>query len=284
MALPLALSRAQLEQLLAEDAPYGDLTTETLGIGAAPGVMRFSARGAMVLALAAETAALIELAGARVTLSARDGDVLEPGAPILSAEGPADALLRAWKVAQTLIEIWSGVASAAREIVDAARAVSPDISVACTRKTTPGTKAFAVAAVRAGGAVMHRIGLSETILVFPDHLAFLPDADLSDIVARLRQQAPEKKLVAEARNPDEALRMAKAGFDVIQAEKFSAADLAATMTRLSTLPSRPLVAAAGGVKASNAADYARAGADILVTSAPYAATPRDVSVVFSRHA
>jgi molybdenum transport protein len=56
------------------------------------------------------------------------------------------------------------------------------------------------------------------------------------------------------------------------------------MTRLSTLPSRPLVAAAGGVKASNAADYARAGADILVTSAPYAATPRDVSVVFSRHA
>jgi len=39
-----------------------------------------------------------------------------------------------------------------------------------------------------------------------------------------------------------------------------------------------LLAAAGGVNAENAADYARAGADILVTSAPYVAKPRDVQV------
>ena len=39
--------------------------------------------------------------------------------PILTAHGPAAALLRSWKVAQTLIEIWSGVASDARAIVEA---------------------------------------------------------------------------------------------------------------------------------------------------------------------
>ena len=44
----------------------------------------------------------------------------------------------------------------------------------------------------------------------------------------------------------------------------------------------PLVAVAGGVNARNAADYARAGADILVTSAPYWAPPSDVRVTFLR--
>ena len=40
-----------------------------------------------------------------------------------------------------------------------------------------------------------------------------------------------------------------------------------------------LLAPAGGVTAANAVDYARAGADFLVSSAPYFAPPADVKVV-----
>ncbi|TYO61677.1 hypothetical protein FXV83_37000 [Bradyrhizobium hipponense] len=39
-----------------------------------------------------------------------------------------------------------------------------------------------------------------------------------------------------------------------------------------------LKAAAGGINAGNAAAYAQAGADVLVTSSPYLAKPRDVQV------
>ena len=42
----------------------------------------------------------------------------------------------------------------------------------------------------------------------------------------------------------------------------------------------PLIAAAGGINATNAGDYAAAGADLLVTSAPYWAPPKDVQVRF----
>jgi molybdenum transport protein len=220
------------------------------------------------------------MAGARVEVFCNDGQNLPAGALILRAKGPAGALLRGWKVAQTLIEIWSGVATAAREIVDAARAVAPNICIACTRKNTPGVKDFSVAAIRAGGAVMHRLGLSETILVFPEHLAFVGDVPLKRIAERLRNQAPEKKLVIEACGLDEAIRAAEAGFDVIQAEKFTPDDIARLKEHLSQMPKSPAIAAAGGVNSRNAADYARAGADILVTSAPYAAAPRDVSVRF----
>lgn len=270
---------SELEALLADDVPHGDLTTCALGIGAAPGVMTFSARGAMVLAEVESAAALLALAGCRtVTVHAGSGDRLEAGAPILTAEGAAGALHRGWKVAQTLIEAWSGVASAARAIVESARAVAPDIAVACTRKNTPGTKSFAVRAVQAGGASMHRLGLSESVLVFPEHRAFLRDEPLSAIVARLRRAAPEKKLVIEAKDIATALEAADAGFDVVQAEKFEPAEVAALMEALAARQRRPLVAAAGGITADNAGDYARAGADILVTSMPYFARPRDVSV------
>lgn len=165
--------------------------------GSAPGLMQFTARDRMALALAEDAAAIIELAGCQVELLASSGSMLEPGTPILSARGPASALLRSWKVAQTLIEVWSGVATEARAIVTAATAVAPNIVVACTRKNIPGTKCFAVAAVKAGGAVMHRLGLSETILVFPEHRAFLREMPLAELVRQLRRAAPEKRLVIE---------------------------------------------------------------------------------------
>lgn len=277
-------SRAELERLLEDDVPYGDLTTDALGIGTMSGVMRFSARSSMVLALAEDAAAIIELAGCDVDLLASSGTTLGQEAPILQARGPAAALLRSWKVAQTLIEIWSGVASETRAIVEAARAVAPRIAIACTRKNVPGTKRFASAAVKAGGAVMHRLGLSETMLVFPEHRAFLGELPLFEVVERLRKSAPEKRLVVEVTTIEAALAAAVAGFDVIQAEKFTPDDIAALVKRMASMAyqrARPIIAAAGGVTAGNAAAYAQAGADILVTSSPYMAKPRDVQVRIS---
>jgi molybdenum transport protein len=271
-------SRAELEGLLFDDVTHGDLTTEALGIGAEPATMQFLARDTMVVALVKDAAAIIEMSGGHVELAACCGSILTPGELILTARGPAGALLKSWKVAQTLIEVWSGVASAARELVVTARAVAPEVVVACTRKNVPGTKRYAAAAVKAGGAVMHRLGLSESVLLFPEHRGFLGDQTLAQIIERLRRGAPEKKLVIEVTSVEAALAAAEAGFDVVQLEKFAPTDVATLMQQFSAGTPRPLVAVAGGVNASNAAAYAGAGADLLVTSAPYLAKPRDVQV------
>ena len=73
-----------------------------------------------------------------------------------------------------------------------------------------------------------------------------------------------------------------AGFDVIQAEKFSPAEIAALVARMSLMASvrsaPPVVIAAGGIHAGNVEAYAKAGAGIVVTSSPYLARPRDVQV------
>ncbi len=79
-----------------------------------------------------------------------------------------------------------------------------------------------------------------------------------------------------------ALAAAGAGFDVIQAEKFSPAEISALCGQLAGGRRHPVIAAAGGVTAENAAAYATAGADILVTSSPYLARPRDVQARITR--
>jgi molybdenum transport protein len=277
----IALKTDDLERLLSDDAPHGDLTTESLQIGEAGGTIRFTARSAMVAAAIEEAAALLAMAGVAIASRARAGERFAAGASLLEGAGPADGLLRAWKVSQTLVEIWSGVASATRALVDAASSARPDVVVACTRKNVPGTKALAIASIKAGGAVPHRLGLSETILVFPEHRVFLPDSDLSSLARQLKARAPEKKIIIEVNDVPDAVAAAQAGFDVIQLEKFTPKAVAAVASAISGLATRPALAAAGGINPDNAADYVRAGADVLVTSWPYTARPVDVSVTIS---
>jgi molybdenum transport protein len=209
------------------------------------------------------------------------GSHAEAGDMLLLAEGTAAALLASWKVAQTLVEMASGIASGARAIVEAARAVRPEMVVACTRKAFPGTRAVAVKAIIAGGAVPHRLGLSETILVFPEHRAFLGGESLASALGRVRAQSPEKKLVVEVKTFEEAEEAAHAGADVVQLEKFPPGEVAQVVAHLAAIAPAVKVAAAGGVKAGNAADYARAGAHVLVTTAPYLAPPMDVAVTIA---
>lgn len=272
------ITDSDLDRYLAEDVPYGDLTTHALGIGTQPGVMVFRARAAMVVAAVEDAARLIARAGARVSGVLPSGSAAQAGDVLLRAEGPASALLAAWKVSQTLVEAASGIASGARALVDAARAVNPDVVVACTRKAFPGTRAVAVGAILAGGAVPHRLGLSETVLVFPEHRAFLGDESLADALARLRRSCPEKKLVVEVNSAAEAKAAALAGADVVQLEKFAAEAVAELAAWFRDAAPAVKLAAAGGVNVGNAAAYAGAGAHILVTSSPYLAPPRDVAV------
>jgi molybdenum transport protein len=258
------LNDGQLLALLADDVPFGDLNTLALGMGGQAAHLSFAARQAMTVAGSEEAARLFELAGARSELLAPSGSALQPGGLILQAHGPAAALHCAWKAAQTLVEWASGISTATAAVVLAPKGTA----VACTRKTAPGTKAMSVKAVLAGGGSMHRL--------------FLHEAP-AQTIARQRSSQPEKKIVVEVADQDEALSWADVGADVLQLEKFTPEALALCRQAIDARPGRrPLLAAAGGVRAENAAAYVAAGADFLVTSSPYAAPPRDVQVQFRR--
>lgn len=276
-----ALSDDALQELIREDAPYGDLTTAGLSMGDMPGRIVMAARQPMTVCGSEEAARLFELLGATATVISPSGKHVLGGAELISAHGRASSLLLAWKVAQTLMEYASGVASEVARMVTELRAAGHAQPVACTRKTFPGTRALSVKAVLSGGGIMHRMGLSETMLLFPEHRVFL-DVSTDDMVGRLRKYQPEKRLVVEVGSMQEALAMATSGADVLQLERFTPEAVKQCKVALHTSRLHPTLAVAGGVNASNAVAYADAGADILVSSAPYHAPPRDVEARFSR--
>lgn len=275
-----ATEDAALLALLHEDAPHGDLTTEGLGLAGAPAAIDFTARGAMVPAGLEAAARLLHLCGATVRLHARSGAGVAAGTLLLQGHGPAAGVLLAWKTAQTLVEACSGIATATAAIVQRLRAEGFHTPLACTRKNFPGTRRWAAQAVKAGGGVMHRLGLSESLLVFPEHRALLPETELLVRLHALRAAQPEKRLVLEVGSVDEALHLARAGVaDVLQLERFSPDALAELKALLASQGLAGVkLAPAGGVNQGNALAYARAGADFLVSSAPYFAPPADVQV------
>lgn len=272
----LALTDEELARLLNDDVPCGDLTTETAGIAQQAARLEFRARQEMVVCAVEEAARLFTLGGAKVDVSVRSGQRVSKDTVLLAATGPAQVLHRVWKTAQVLVEWASGISTASAAIVSAA---SP-VAVACTRKNVPGTKALSVKAVRAGGATMHRLGLSESLLLFPEHRLYLDETPAA-IVERIKRAEPERKLVVEVAHIEDALVWARAGADVLQLERFTPDALAECRTALEHAGLRTALAAAGGVRADNAAAYVRAGADLLVTSAPYTALPKDVQVTFA---
>lgn len=277
----LALDDSELSRLLADDVPYEDITTRALAIGNLPGRLEFRARRAMTACGGEEAVRLFQLVGATARLLVPSGGLVGAGVCLLQASGSATSLHRAWKTAQVLMETVSGIASATAAIVAAAQVDGRAVPVACTRKALPGTKALALKAVRAGGATVHRLGLSDSLLVFPEHRLFLEEPP-AHTIARLYRAEPERKLVVEVTTVEEALEWAAAGADVLQLEKFPPETVARCRAQVDALMAGhpPLLAAAGGVRADNAASYVAAGADLLVTSAPFSAPPADVAVAF----
>lgn len=279
MTSPYLLPDAYLENLLQEDAPFGDATTFALGIGQQPGRLVFRARYDMVVCGSEEARRIGELRGLSVFGElVASGTRLAAGSDILSLSGPAAGLHGAWKTAQTLMEYLSGIATCSADILAAARRANPQASVVCTRKNFPGTKAAAMKAVLCSGASPHRLSLSETLLVFAEHRAFLPDATPEELLQRLRRQWPERATVVEVGDIEAALRWLDAGVDIVQLEKLSPEAVEKIARHLAGNSRHGRIAAAGGIKPDNAEAYARAGAGILVTSAPYFAPPRDVAV------
>lgn len=274
------LDDGELERILNEDVHFGDLTTAALAIGDSSGVITFAARSAMTVCCVEEAARMLARAGCRCGAPRMRGVQVEADALLLEADGNAAALHRVWKSAQTLIEYASGIASAAARIVAAADATGTGPAVVCSRKNFPGTRAVASLAIAAGGAAAHRLGLSETLLVFAEHRVFL-QGELALHLARLKRLHPEKKLIVEVSGIEEGLAVARAGADIIQLEKFTLVQTSAFVEAARCLARPPLVAAAGGIDASNAAAYAATGVDILVTSAPYFAAPAEVNVVIA---
>jgi len=276
----ILLSDQELETLLSEDVPYGDLTTKSLGIDTQHARITFSTRDRPLVASCTEEAVrLCGLYGLEIDGFIKSGTLIPPKSVFLEAHGEAGNVHRIWKSVQNLLDYAGGIATYTREAVLLARSVNPDIVIATTRKTTPFTKKIAIKAVESGGGVAHRLGLSESILVFDYHRVFFPtDEAFATALHKAKITNPEKKIVIEAETLEEGLKFASMGADILQLEKMPLTKLSDAVRSIREQFPHITLIATGGISTKNIAEYASTGVDMIVTSSPYNAQPADIKV------
>lgn len=272
-----------IERFIKEDVPYIDLTTFVLGIGNEKGRICFTSREATVLSGVEEVIRIFEKLGIKTTEFLPSGKRIGSGEIIIAAEGLVSSLHMAWKVSLNILEYCCGMATRTGRLVDKAKAINPKISIVATRKCFPGTKELSVKSILAGGAFPHRLGLSETILIFKQHVNFIGGFDkLPEMAKQIRINACEKKIIVEVENELEALFLAKSDIDGIQFDKVAAVDLRVMVEKIRKINPKIALIGAGGVNESNVHEYAATGIDAIATTSVYFGKPSDIKCTIDK--
>ncbi len=186
-----------------------------------------------------------------------DGDAVTAGSTVATISGPARAILSAERVALNFLGHLSGVASATRRFADAI--ADTGAQIICTRKTTPGLRAFEKYAVRCGGGSNHRFGLDDAILIKDNHIAVA--GGVGAAVERARAFAGILvKIEIEVDTLDQLGEALAAGADVVLLDNM-APDLVAQAVAINQ--GRAVLEASGNVTRESVAAIAATGVDFI---------------------
>ena len=243
-----------VERALEEDIGSGDLTTEMC----VPAERQ--ARGSFVVRepIVAAGVELLPLIYSDVRIKAQSGATLKPGDQIATVRGNARLLLTRERVALNFLQHLSGIATLARTFVD--RVSGTGCRILDTRKTIPGLRELEKAAVKAGGATNHRIGLFDAILIKNNHITAAGGVRAA-LAATEGASVPVEIEVRTRAELDEAL---VCGAKMLLLDNLSPAD-AKEWVRY--IDHRATVEISGGVTLETVRTYAETGADFVSVGA-----------------
>jgi nicotinate-nucleotide pyrophosphorylase (carboxylating) len=257
---------------VAEDLPAGsglgvDVTSAATVPAALVATGRIVARARGVVAGLPVAAAVFDAVvgpAALVTLTAADGDRVEPGTEVLRVTGPVRGLLTAERTALNLLCHLSGVATATRAWVDAIAGTGA--AVRDTRKTLPGLRALEKYAVRAGGGVNHRMSLVDAALVKDNHV--VAAGGVAAAFAAVRAAFPDLPVEVECDTLEQVGEAVEAGADLILLDNMTLDEQRAAVTLARRVPpdarrAGVLLEASGGLTLDVAAQVAATGVDYL---------------------
>ena len=252
---------------LDEDAPWGDITSQSLIPADAMAEATLEAREPGVFSGGAVFAAAFTLTDPSIIVQmlVADGDAFEAGATLATARGPARALLTAERIGLNFVQRMSGIATLTARYV--AEVAHTGVRIADTRKTTPGLRAFERHAVVSGGGHNHRFSLSDAVMAKDNHLAVLTRSGVSvtdalrGAIARL-PHTTHVEVEVDRLEQIEAVLAARIG--TIMLDNFSPEDLVLGVAQVA---GRATVEASGGVNLDTVRAIAETGVDVISVGA-----------------
>jgi molybdenum transport protein len=260
----------ELLEYIKEDVPYFDLTTYIQEAGEKRAKLEVYTREEVVVSCLHEASRIAELLGCEVLTCIPERQIVKEGEVLLSFFGNYEKVHQAWKLTQVLLEYSCKMATYTAAMIKAIKEVNSTCELLSTRKSFPFAKRLCIKAIMDGGALPHRLGLSESVLFFAQHRSIYEnDAVFYKEISKLKLKIPEKKLIVESDNLQDSIALMHHGVDVLQLDKVDLETLKNVIDYKDKHFLHVKILMAGGVNLKNAKEYANCGIDGIVTSALY---------------
>ncbi len=271
-----------LQSWLVEDIGRGDRTTQSLfPAGSKPGQARWIIKEAGVVAGLPIAARVFHLLNSQVEFNAMvaEGQWCEAGQAIATITGSMDALLTGERVALNLVMRLSGIASMTRKYVELIDDLPTQL--VDTRKTTPGLRLLEKYASQVGGAMNHRMGLDDAVMLKDNHI--VAAGGIGAAIAQVRTHMPYPLTIeVETETLDMVDAALAHGADIIMLDNMPLAMMQQAVHRIRQVNDRIKVEASGNITLETIRAVAATGVDYISTSAPITrSTWLDLSMRFT---
>ncbi len=257
-----------LENWLREDIGRGDHSTNGLfPNGQAPvGKAVWTAKADGVIAGLPIAARVFQLLDSSVDFVAiaHDGKPIKSGDPIAEINGSLATLLMGERVALNLVMRLSGIASSAAEYVKAI--ANSKTHLVDTRKTIPGMRLLEKYATFIGGAINHRYGLDDAVMLKDNHIAAA--GGITEAVQRVRDNIPfTTSIEVETESITQVKEAMSLNLDVIMLDNMPLSMMREAIAMIRHHSPNSKIEASGNITLSTIAQVADLGVDYISTSA-----------------
>lgn len=261
----------QLQQLiknaLAEDIGDGDHSTLSSINSDAEGeaVLKIKENGILAGVAVAETIFRYMQQDIIFNAFKKDGDTMQYGETAFELKAKVHTILQCERLVLNCMQRMSGIATLTNEYT---KKLQPyKTRLLDTRKTTPNFRLLEKEAVKIGGAVNHRFGLYDMIMLKDNHIDYCGGIEkaINNAYNYVQQQKPGLKIEVETRNIDDVKKAVATGkVNRIMLDNFTPEKITEA---LKIIDGRCETEASGGININNLEAYAATGVDYISSGA-----------------
>jgi nicotinate-nucleotide pyrophosphorylase (carboxylating) len=255
----IAQVQKQIDTALLEDIADGDITTNTLLEIDIITEARIVAREKGIIAGIQIAERIFKTLEPNIIWKPKieDGDHVNAEDEIVKFSGSYRAILTGERTALNFLQRMSGIATVSAKYVMAVDGT--DVEILDTRKTLPGFRLLDKYSVRAGGAVNHRIGLFDMVMIKDNHIDVA--GSITKAVDAIKKKIkPGIKIEVETKNITEVKEALTAGADIIMLDNMST-DLMRECVKL--INGRAKVEASGNINLERVVEVSQTGVDYI---------------------
>ncbi len=256
-----------LRQWLLEDIGRGDVTTQGLLLSSRQGRAEWVIKEDGIVAGLTIAAKVFELLDRETILTptVAEGQFCSSGTKIAEIEGKMEALLSGERTALNLAMRLSGIATETKRYVD--QILDLPAKFVDTRKTTPGLRILEKYATRVGGAINHRLGLDDAVMIKDNHLKAVGGIDKA--IALIRKNMPYPLTIeVETSSLEEVEEAMEHGADIIMLDNMSLEMMTQAVKMIRAVKRKIAIEASGNITVERIKAVAKTGVDYISSSAP----------------